>query len=756
MLALMDHPHIAKVFDGGVAANGRPFLVMEYVEGETLIRHCDQARMPIRDRLRLFIDVCRAVHHAHQKGVIHRDLKPSNLLVTRHDGTASPRVIDFGVGKMLANHGGSDVTFAGGIVGTLDYMSPEQANGGNVDTRADLYSLGVVLYELLTGTKPFAKQKSSSGAIEEQIRRIRSEEPILPSRRVAKEASSAQASERATSSSALVRTLRADLDWIVMKCLEKDPSRRYESAADLARDLERYLADLPVEATKPSLAYSVGKFVKRHRGVTLGSSVIAATLLIATGVSLWQAFRAAKAEATAQEQRDQANASARRADAQHQQTVEALTHFSDSLSELNPWQQPNPTLKLADMGMHLTKRVEGPSKPRPLVEATARQIAGRLFEQASDFKRAQKEFRTAKDLFAKELGERSPETLTCQLELANTLVQDVLGSSRVPTEGLEILRDLVPSLEEVLGPDHRITLEAKGKLGWAMWNLRPSALTDEKIAEARTLLEDTVAAYARLDPPRSRGRVMASLNLAQSLQDARFPEQNDRAEKLLRETRTRAREEFGVGSFPDLVAGAHLGHVHWYQARPADAVKVVEPIVAHLVASLGEKHRITLECREFLVGNLVELGRIAEAKKQLDAWTKAQLGDKTLNNVIVARLRHYYPAIFDYHEGQFEMAEQKLRDGIRLFKRDTINQLLYQFGIAACLIRQKRTTEAEHFLDAAWTTWNTFEGHTLGYHRRNFAFDVTRLVSAFRVEGHNDQAALWRDRFQVILAKAAK
>jgi serine/threonine protein kinase len=271
-LALMDHPNIATVLDAGTTDWGRPYFVMELVRGLPITEYCDQARLPADLRLRLFAQLCRAVQHAHQKGVIHRDLKPSNVLVTLHDGEPVPKVIDFGVAKALGQQL-TDKTLHTGItqmIGTPMYMSPEQAelSGLDVDTRADVYGLGVLLYELLTGTTPFDQETLLRAGFDEMRRKIREDEPPRPSQRVSTldaAARSTVSARRGLDERRLSRLLRGDLDWVVMKALEKDRDRRYESAGAFAADVERYLAGRPVEARPPSAGYRLRKFALRNK-----------------------------------------------------------------------------------------------------------------------------------------------------------------------------------------------------------------------------------------------------------------------------------------------------------------------------------------------------------------------------------------------------------------------------------------------------------------------------------------------------------
>jgi WD40 repeat protein/serine/threonine protein kinase/tetratricopeptide (TPR) repeat protein len=288
-LAVMDHPNIARVLDAGATAAGRPYFVMELVKGVPLMKYCDEHRLTPRERLELFVGVCQAIQHAHQKGVIHRDVKPTNVLVARYDGRPVPKVIDFGVAKatgpQLTEH--TLVTGFGAVVGTLEYMSPEQAelNQLDIDTRSDIYSLGVLLYELLTGTTPLEKKRLKQASMLEVLRLIREEEPPKPSTRLSStEELPSVAANRGLERRKLSGLVRGELDWIVMKALEKDRRRRYETANGLALDVQRYLADEPVLAGPPSTTYRLRKFARRNRGVLTAATLVSTALVLAVVV----------------------------------------------------------------------------------------------------------------------------------------------------------------------------------------------------------------------------------------------------------------------------------------------------------------------------------------------------------------------------------------------------------------------------------------------------------------------------------------
>ena len=373
-LALMDHPNIARVLDGGVTETGRPYFVMELVQGVPITQFCEENRLSIEERLNLFISVCQAIQSAHQKAIIHRDLKPSNVLVTKHNGAPHPMVIDFGVARAVSQKLTEKTFFTnfGTIIGTPAYMSPEQAEMSklDVDTRSDIYSLGVLLYELLTGTTPFPEERLRSVAFGEMQRIIAEEEPERPSTRLRKKATTDMATPLVTRHPPLA----TDLDWIVMKCLKKDRNRRYETASGLASDLKSHLGHAPVLARPPSAAYRLQKTIRRHRLAFVAGGAVALALLGGIAVSSRQAVRATRSEQHARNQEQLAGEQARLAKEQSE-TAQAVKdfltrnllggNFRREGREYDPLDVDTKRL----LALRIARKIEGQFTNQPLVEA---------------------------------------------------------------------------------------------------------------------------------------------------------------------------------------------------------------------------------------------------------------------------------------------------------------------------------------------------------------------------------------------------
>jgi tetratricopeptide (TPR) repeat protein len=374
-LALMDHPNIAKVFDAGVDQAGRPYFAMELVKGLPLTKYCDDARLSTRERLELFIPVCQAVQHAHQKGIIHRDLKPSNILVGLYDGRAVPKVIDFGVAKATGPRltEQSVYTEVGSIIGTLEYMSPEQAelNNLDIDTRSDIYALGVILYELLTGTVPFSRKELEKAGLAEMLRVIKEMEPAKPSTRLSGSGTLPSiAANRQTEPKALTALVRGELDWIVMKALEKNRQRRYETANAFAADIRHYLYDEAVLACPPSMTYRLRKFVRRNKVALATATLVATALLVGTTAAIWQAVRATQAETAVRGERDRALAAEEQARARLDESRRAQAKARERFQ-----------LARSAVDEFLTRVSESPEMKAHALEA----LRSKLLETAADF-----------------------------------------------------------------------------------------------------------------------------------------------------------------------------------------------------------------------------------------------------------------------------------------------------------------------------------------------------------------------------------
>jgi serine/threonine protein kinase len=414
-LAMMDHPHIASVFDGGATDTGRPYFVMELVKGIPITDYCDANQLSTRQRLELFMQVCHAVQHAHQKGVIHRDLKPSNILVTVKDDRPVPKVIDFGIAKATQARLTEKTVFTRfhQWIGTPAYMSPEQAGLGNldVDTRSDIYSLGVLLYELLTGRPPFDTQKLLAAGYDAVMRTIREEEPPKPSTRLstlAEEELNAVAARRGSDPARLNRLLRGDLDWIVMKALEKDRTRRYETPAALSQDVRRHLDHQPVTAARPSTLYLTRKFVRRHQ-VALGTG--AALLLVLLAGIYMARSEAAVARRHAEEARQQ------------KEILAAVKQFLEQDLLMQGWsaEGPDREVTLVTVLDRAAAQVGERFAANPLIEAEIRQTLFNAYFALGEYTNAQVHLDRAISLFETQLGRRNPKALVARLYAADLL-----------------------------------------------------------------------------------------------------------------------------------------------------------------------------------------------------------------------------------------------------------------------------------------------------------------------------------------------
>jgi eukaryotic-like serine/threonine-protein kinase len=534
-LAMMDHPNIAKVLDAGATDTGRPYFVMELVHGVPITEYSDTQHLTARARLELFVPVCHAIQHAHQKGIIHRDIKPGNVLVTLHDGKPVPKVIDFGVAKATNQRLTEKTLFTEfkTIIGTPVYMSPEQAemSGLDIDTRTDLYSLGVLLYELLTGTTPFDQKSLLAAGFAEMQRIIREVEPPKPSTRLSTLAGalSTVAASRGTEPAKLSRTVKGDLDWIVMRCLEKDRGRRYETANELAADVERHLNGDPIIAAPPSARYRFRKFVRRHRvGVIAGAAIAAALILGVIGITvgmLW-AFREAR---VARSQRDKA---------------EMISGFmSDTLSGVGPSvARGRDTTMLREMMDEAAKKIEeGALTAVPEAEVELRHTIGLTYRKLAAYEAAERMVGPAVDLSRKVYGAESEWTALLLTEHAALMHERGKGEESLAKaeEALAIRRRL--SREDQWG-----VVDSLNLIGLILVNL-------SRAEEALPRFEATLEMAQRLAKGDHSKVAMVLNNFAQCLLNLQRPQEALRKfESVLAMT-----QRLAQGDDPDVAVALH-------------------------------------------------------------------------------------------------------------------------------------------------------------------------------------------------------
>jgi len=415
-LALMDHPNIARVFEAGSTAQGRPYFVMEYVPGLPLTEYCDKRRMTLKERLELFVQVCDGVQHAHQKAIIHRDLKPSNVLVVEQDNKAIPKIIDFGLAKATGRRLTDNTMFTeiGVMLGTPEYMSPEQADQReqNIDTRTDVYSLGVILYELLAGVLPFEIKVLRAAGLEQILRVIREQEPLKPSTRIRSlgPASAASAERRQEEPKSFIRHLQGELDWVTMKALEKDRTRRYGSPAELSADIGHYLRNEPVLAHPPSSPYRASKFVRRH-GWAVAAAVSAVVLLIAFAATMGFQARRIAAE------RDRASRQA--------EAAQRIANFMKGMFKVSdPSQARGNSITARELLDSASKEIDTGLAKDPETQAQLMDVMGEVYESLGLYPQAQPLLEHALDIQRRVHGPRNPETLKSMNDLGWLLIDE--------------------------------------------------------------------------------------------------------------------------------------------------------------------------------------------------------------------------------------------------------------------------------------------------------------------------------------------
>jgi serine/threonine protein kinase/Tfp pilus assembly protein PilF len=684
-LAVMDHPNIAKVFDAGATATGRPYFVMELISGIPMTAYCDNHRLSMRERLELFIPVCQAVQHAHQKGIIHRDLKPSNVLVTIQEGQAVPKIIDFGIARATDHHLAQRTIFTeqGQMIGTPEYMSPEQAemSGLDIDTRTDIYSLGVTLYELLIGVLPFEPRELRMAGFAEIQRIIREAEPPKASTKLgALKATQVEvARKRKTDPGTLLRELRGDLDWITMKAMEKDRTRRYESASGLAADIRHYLSNEPVSARPPSAVYKIVKFAKRHK-VGLGAGVFAATALV-VGLILATTgmIRARRAEAVATRERDRAN-----------QEAQTSGQVSDFLVRMFEVSDPSEALgnkitarEILDQG---AGKIQGELKDQPLIQARLMNTMGRVYQSLGLYGAATPLLSDALKIRRDRLG---PEHADLAESLDSLAVLHYYKGEYKEAEPL--YREALAMNRKLLGDEHPKVAEILNNLGLLMEAMG-------KFDESESLLRQALDMRRKLLGPEDPD-LLQSLNNLGLLLDSR--RKFDEAEPLLREALTLRRKVLG-NEHPSVANTLNnLASVLSNKGNLAEAEAMFRETLAIRRKILGEEHPQVAQSLNNLSGLLRRKRDFKEAESLLReaiAINRKLLGnDHPEVANFIFNMGHLFAAQKDY--GQ---ADRYFREALAIRRRvlpvDHWSTVAAEFQVGSNLIRMERYAEAEPYL----------------------------------------------------------
>lgn len=555
-LAVMDHPNIAKVFDGGATKTGRPYFVMELVRGITITEYCDKHKLTTRERLDLFIQVCQAVQHAHQKGVIHRDLKPSNVLVMAPEDKPIPKIIDFGIAKAIEHRLTERTLFTeqGEFIGTPEYMSPEQAemSGLDVDTRTDIYSLGVILYELLVGVLPFESQDLRSAGLNKIQNIIRDTDPPKASTRLSKlgETKTSIAESRKTDPASLCKELKGDLDWIIMKAMEKDRTRRYETANGLSMDILRYLKNEPILARPPSSGYRLKKFFHRHKmgfaaAVLIGFALIIGMMGLTIGLK-----EAVKAKNEALQQAAK---------------VEAINEFLNTMLSSPDPSKDGREVKVIDILDNAREKIGDSFKDKQEIEASVRYTLGSTYDAIGVYDKSVAELKEALSIQRRTLGLDHPDTLNTMNSLSTVFIR--LGKY---SEAESILRETLSRQKQVLGAENPETVISMHNLGIVYYY-------QGKFEEAESIGRETLEIRKRV-LGESHPHIISSLeNLAAALSGQ---EKYKESEKVYIEAKEKAAQVYG-SNHPITLRIMHnlaceLNHLKKYQESESLFLETLE------------------------------------------------------------------------------------------------------------------------------------------------------------------------------------
>jgi eukaryotic-like serine/threonine-protein kinase len=689
-LALMDHPNIAKVLDGGATAAGRPYFVMELVQGVPITEFCDSQRLSIRERARLLVPVCQAIQSAHQKGIIHRDIKPTNILVTMNAGAAHPMVIDFGVAKATDQKLTEKTLFTrfAVMIGTPAYMSPEQAEMSrmDVDTRSDIYSLGVLFYELLTGSPPFSEERLRSAGYNEMQRIIVEEEPERPSTRLRRKevVGSVERQERGERSGGAVcvkpsrsdaprSTLPTDIDWIVMRCLEKDRARRYETANGLAEDIQRYLANEPIAARPPAKLYRLQKAVRRNKTAFLFAIAAAVVLIVAAAISLRQAIRATRAERT---------------------QAQTARFLEDMLKSVGPSVAlGRDTTLMRDILEKTGARVGKDLKDQPEVEANLLAIIGGVYSALGDYTNAESRARAGLSI---RTGVFGVESLPAA-ESLNALGKILLQQGRL-VEAEELERRSLAIRERLFGSSHADIAKSLNDLAVVIWD-------ESKFTDAEPLMRQALTMRKKLLGDENFQTVESLDNLAGLLsEEGRLQE----AEAMMRQSVALNRRLLGP-EHPDLaISMNNLADTLNAENKFAEAEATNRLVLAMRRKLLGDDHPDVAASFFNLATSLQGEGRLPEAEaaeRECLAIRRKRLGNDHI--AVAGSLNNLFGILVA--EGKLKEAEVAQREALAIQRKklsqdhqDVAGSLL---NLGNLLVQESRFSEAEPFQQEELAIW---------------------------------------------------